>query len=427
MENQESPQTDQDVIDWILDNLIEKTRTRRGVIKKLKDLGLIFKAPTKKSNAAAVNKNLFIKDEDNKLQELYDEHRLEADCLKRIMVVFDKKRSKKAVLKRMVQLGLIADESEILPEKELKSRKERGEQNSSSESSDEEEAVTSAPSRNFNLNQREAVALRAELEESQKEAIEWIVESLNEAAEDFEEASDEVDDAIPIVPFTESQKSAVDDSQFQKLLAALNFIVPKDRESYWKIPANMMPDELRQRAKLLLGKEVPVDEDKQLESEDEDEDLFSKLRNQRDALMYNEGDSPTAVKGTKQKLQKVVEKVTSEEESSDEDQQNIIKRKNQQPIMESDGLDINTQELKQRLAELNDSSDDEQNATTQKKKNLLESSDDDELPTILRKRKSVKRDRSELEEETPDENEMNASNNNQLKRIRRIADSSDDE
>lgn len=66
-----------DVIDWILDNLIDKNRTRRAVIKKMKELGLIFKAPTRKSVAAAVNKHLWKHEEDILLKELYDEHRLD--------------------------------------------------------------------------------------------------------------------------------------------------------------------------------------------------------------------------------------------------------------------------------------------------------------------------------------------------------------
>lgn len=66
-----------DVIDWILDNLIEKNRTRRAVIKKMKEMGLIFKAPTRKSVAAAVSKHLWRHEEDVLLKELYDEHRLE--------------------------------------------------------------------------------------------------------------------------------------------------------------------------------------------------------------------------------------------------------------------------------------------------------------------------------------------------------------
>lgn len=66
-----------DVIDWILDNLIEKNRTRRAVIKKMKEMGLIFKAPTRKSVSAAVSKHLWRYEEDVLLRELYDEHRLE--------------------------------------------------------------------------------------------------------------------------------------------------------------------------------------------------------------------------------------------------------------------------------------------------------------------------------------------------------------
>lgn len=65
------------MIDWILDNLIDKNRTRRAVIKKLKELGLIFKAPTRKSIAAGVSKHVWKFEEDTLLKELYDEHRLD--------------------------------------------------------------------------------------------------------------------------------------------------------------------------------------------------------------------------------------------------------------------------------------------------------------------------------------------------------------
>lgn len=148
MQNQEQPESEQDVIDWICENLTEKNRNRRGVIKKLKELGLIFKAPTKKSGAAAANKNLFLKEEDDKLRELYDEHRADERCLNKIMEVFDKKRSKKAVVKRMVQLGLIADESEIMPMRLKKDRKERHDSSSSSSEEDYFDRPHEAPQRN---------------------------------------------------------------------------------------------------------------------------------------------------------------------------------------------------------------------------------------------------------------------------------------
>jgi timeless len=218
MQNQEQPESEQDVIDWICENLTEKSRNRRGVIKKLKELGLIFKAPTKKSAAAAANRNLFLKEEDDKLRELYDEHRMNERCLNKIMEVFDKKRSKKAIAKRMVQLGLIADESEIMPKKN--GRKERQDSSSSSSEEDYFDRPREAFQRNletsrYELNDREISSFRVELEESLKEAIEWIIESLNEAAEDFEEPSDELSDAIPLVPVQQSQKLALENPQFQ--------------------------------------------------------------------------------------------------------------------------------------------------------------------------------------------------------------------
>lgn len=64
------------MIDWILDNLIEKNRSRRSIIKKLKELGLVFKAPTRKSIAAGVEKHIWKQAEDILLKELYVEHRI---------------------------------------------------------------------------------------------------------------------------------------------------------------------------------------------------------------------------------------------------------------------------------------------------------------------------------------------------------------
>ncbi|KAL7020730.1 hypothetical protein ACKWTF_011627 [Chironomus riparius] len=591
MRNQESPETDQDVIDWIVENLKERNRTRRGVIKKLKELGLIFKAPTKKSNAAAANKNLFTKDEDEKLRELYDEHRLDKHCLAKIMEVFKGKRSKKAIVKRMIQLHLIADETEILPPK--KSRKKNHEDGDSERQSESDERSESDESdnddnnsrigrnsqqsmsvsrSNYQISQRDVTNYRIELEESLKEAIEWIIESLKEAAEDFEEVSDEISDAIPIVPYTESQKMALDNPQFQGLLRSINLIEPHDAETYWKIPANMLPNDLQKRAQLLAG-EIPTisqhDTAKNSDSEndnDDDSDLFSRLRAQHNALVYNHSDneddrpkSSISSKKTNKPQQKVAklntklikklhpqlsvehgstmqwlvelldekiankatkstlidemlivpstndqkeslkdenfkkllaalslippngnesywqipESLTTKElkkrmellqvkntqnDTTDESdsEQMIIKRKKPKATRESqdddDDFGINTQELKERLAELESSSDDDHDMTDmnqstkqQNKKiinrHILDSSDDDhsgaddaemtkqiiKANEIKEKRKSEKRERSQ----SPDENEMNASNNNSnnnpMKKIRRIIDSDDDE
>lgn len=65
-----------DVIDWLVENLVAN-RTRREVIKKLRDLGLQFTKPTRKSTAQTQSKKIWSSEQDNQLSELYQEHRAE--------------------------------------------------------------------------------------------------------------------------------------------------------------------------------------------------------------------------------------------------------------------------------------------------------------------------------------------------------------
>lgn len=112
--NQEHPASDQDVIDWIVDHLSSETRrTRRSVMKKLRELGLVFKAPTKRSLAEAAAKFKWNKESDARLRELYDEHR-QNNPLKEIMAIMGGEHTKQAVIKRMITIGLIADKSEVV-------------------------------------------------------------------------------------------------------------------------------------------------------------------------------------------------------------------------------------------------------------------------------------------------------------------------
>lgn len=52
-------------------------RTRREVIKKLRDLGLEFKKPTRKSTLQGQPKRTWDPEQDSKLSELYQEHRFD--------------------------------------------------------------------------------------------------------------------------------------------------------------------------------------------------------------------------------------------------------------------------------------------------------------------------------------------------------------
>lgn len=103
-----------------MDNLTNRTRTRRAVMKKLRELNLVFKAPTKKSLASAVQKFQWNREQDEQLRQIYEENRHNKRPLKGIMAAVlanGAKRTRNAVIKRMIELGLIADKSDIVPQR----------------------------------------------------------------------------------------------------------------------------------------------------------------------------------------------------------------------------------------------------------------------------------------------------------------------
>lgn len=154
-----------------------------------------------------------------------------SDCLDKIMEVFVDTRTRNAVIKRMIQLGLIADRSEVLPSKRKKSRKSmpsnESDDNGDSESSDDDDALdtrrykvtvknitkknsktkgasTKQPRKltkiSFDANNLKRII--TECGDDVKQHFDWIQESLNDAAEDAEDASEDPDDGVPLVPFT---------------------------------------------------------------------------------------------------------------------------------------------------------------------------------------------------------------------------------
>lgn len=182
---------------------------------------------------------------------------LSIDCLAEIMQVFKNKRSKNNVIKRMITLGLIADRSEIQPNKRKRSKSMPTNDESSAGSDDDSEnsdnesngynkrsvkvnskhkQSETRPSKLHNIARAQIVTdvvkarhIMSNLSEQNKMQLAWIVESLNDAAEDIdagESDSDELDDGIPLVPFQIAQKEALKTPEIEDLLSAIGLQKP---------------------------------------------------------------------------------------------------------------------------------------------------------------------------------------------------------
>lgn len=174
------------------------------------------------------------------------------------MESFIETRSRNAIIKRMIELGLIADRSEVMPSRKKRSKKSvpensDGEASEQSDDDSDQNSDSEMPSRPVKikikrittkksketkkapdtrkvpkiiLDVANVLKIMAELDENDKANLEWIQESLNDAAEDMEEPSDDPEDGVPLVPFTAQQRDSFENDMFQELLKALGFQEP---------------------------------------------------------------------------------------------------------------------------------------------------------------------------------------------------------
>lgn len=79
-----------DVVDWIVNNLIDNTRTRRGVLKKLRDMYLLtdYKGPSKSSKIPQT----WGIEEETQLRELYEQFKdsIGVFSLRNCQIIFSK-------------------------------------------------------------------------------------------------------------------------------------------------------------------------------------------------------------------------------------------------------------------------------------------------------------------------------------------------
>ncbi|KAJ6639156.1 Protein timeless like, partial [Pseudolycoriella hygida] len=354
-------------------------------------------APTKKSNA--LSKNAWLYDQDQRLRDLYDENRLHEDCLSRIQEEFNG-RSRNAIIKRMIALGLIADRSEILPRKAKKPKKKTksggrsddsdDEKDSSDNSSDDETkkmqskrpkkqskprkpagpqktSVVKVPFKSDHLK-----TLLSELSESLKSVLPWLQESLSDAAEDIEDTPNDADNGVPLVPFTQDQNNAMEDENFKFFLTALGIQPPVEQmETYWRIPVYFTAGDINLRLQLLSG-ELDEEDDEQMgettlidndevvidpivystddDNEEEENGTPPRENPKVNNLIYNDSDNDDGTQRTPMKRNVSIER-KKEKTKKKFDIFDMI----QEP--ESEDIVMQSQELRNRLATLVDSDD----------------------------------------------------------------------
>nr|CAH7723460.1 unnamed protein product [Callosobruchus chinensis] len=323
---------EEDVVDWIVDNLIDGSKTRRMVLKKLKELCLLDMGyKSKKPGIRNKAPKEWGADEEENLQDLWEEFKDAIDPMSCIMSRLEVNRPKNRVIEKMLVMGLIQDKKEVRKKRVKSSKKPSGrgrvqETDESGDSSSDSDIQVRPSSSVINVPPRQSSKkaqpkkqtkkrdnaartskpelirmILANFEAGRSEALEWLKESFSDAIEDFEDGSDE---SVPLVPIMDYAITAMEQVEFQVMLKGFGVCEPFDeQETYWRIPNHLTVEELKSFCDILQQgldnvlavpeeatqpnqEAVELNQEAAGESSDEDYlDTLRKNRNQKDTTI----------------------------------------------------------------------------------------------------------------------------------------------
>eukprot|EP00058_Branchiostoma_floridae_P012613 XP_002598101.1 hypothetical protein BRAFLDRAFT_124290 [Branchiostoma floridae] len=199
---------DEDIVDRIRQNFSDPNKNRQQIISQLVFQGVVQDRSELKRKKRPRQSAIWREEEELQLQHLFDKHKHSDDPVGDIMSEMTEKRSKKKVIEKLLDMGLVSDRKDLYKKRRRKGGKKK----------DKEERT----------------------------------------ADDRE--TDESGESVPIVPLTEDSETAMEHRTFQKLLKMVGLAPPaNEQESFWRIPGTLSAAELRKMANVLTGKESADD------------------------------------------------------------------------------------------------------------------------------------------------------------------------
>uniref|UniRef100_A0A4W5RL17 Timeless circadian clock n=1 Tax=Hucho hucho TaxID=62062 RepID=A0A4W5RL17_9TELE len=280
-----------DIVETLLPLLSNTTHTRRQVVAQLVVMGLVDSVKDLKKQRKGTRIVLWTEEQEEELQMLFEEFRDSDDVLGNILKKVTAKRSRARMVEKLLSMGLVSDRRELhkkrrrnpnapgksaamgMTEEEFLAdltgglteepmdgdEEEEEEDEEESEGEERERQSLAARGRKSWMAERESMveknaSLRTMVDTLRQQGMSgpvlWLQNCLNRTADDREEEG--LSQPVPIVPLTEENEDAMEKKSFQRLLRKIGVRAPADeQESFWRIPAQMRPSQLRGAAEVL--------------------------------------------------------------------------------------------------------------------------------------------------------------------------------
>uniref|UniRef100_A0A8C7RFK6 Timeless N-terminal domain-containing protein n=1 Tax=Oncorhynchus mykiss TaxID=8022 RepID=A0A8C7RFK6_ONCMY len=238
-----------DIVETLLPLLSNTTRTRRQVVAQLVAMGLVDSVKDLKKQRKGTRIVLWTEEQEEELQMLFEEFRDSDDVLGNILKKVTAKRSRARMVEKLLSMGLVSDRREL-------HKKRRRNPNAPGKSAAmgmliKEDLIWARRSHNsWCWSTVDKWSLKLYFVTGMSGPLLWLQNCLNRTADHREEEG--LFQPVPIVPLTEENEDAMEKKSFQRLLRKIGVRAPADeQESFWRIPAQMRPSQLRGAAEVL--------------------------------------------------------------------------------------------------------------------------------------------------------------------------------
>ncbi|XP_062584373.1 protein timeless homolog [Saccostrea cucullata] len=269
-----------DVLDNIMRDMSDQSKTRGQIIRELKKQGLIESAKDLKRQTGPKRVVGWNEEQEFELRNLFDRFRDTDDPVENIISNMTEKRSKSKVVEKLLSLELVSDRKELYKRRKRKTKSKNpwdaGEEDMpivddwsdesgdegprQRDSSDESSALSTSSSEDEDSDVEEerneeekssgsgefnmTTVITELIEKGYKDQILWIQKCIKRKADDKEKKDSTV--AVAIVPLTEENETAMEDEMFLSFLRQIGISAPSsEQEAFWRIPGEMPLAELR--------------------------------------------------------------------------------------------------------------------------------------------------------------------------------------
>lgn len=262
------------LVDTILSELTNESRTRQQVSKQLVNLGLVDNPGLLKSNKGT---GVWRGDDVDELRRLFEEYKDASDPLGCIVPMLSRKFTRAKCGRKLIELGLVNDKKSLYKKRSRKPRSEEmqervvEEQPGPSYRTNAEESSNQTPmddesSDDDDDNDADDIIddiitdmpiekllemIRDEGDETVLESLSWLSRSLQQT-----ETTSSSGESVPLVPFTENQESAIVNPLFKSLLIKIGIKPPSSDQIFWRISTSTGGVDLKSVVEILKEKHL---------------------------------------------------------------------------------------------------------------------------------------------------------------------------